>query len=171
MFAYEREQKATLFKRLKAPPQYLIFVTGPRQTGKFCGSCSAYAGVFARNLSKNQRWKYIGLASILAQRTACGHLGPTLEKDCRNALLSDLEFKLKPLGIDAQPEVQHADEMRSDIRVAYAGSTVPIEKKSCSRGLWSGIENQLIAKCARHVIAITAGSSQRWGLEVTDAGE
>ena len=75
---------------------------------------------------------------------------PVHENVGRNALLSDLKEKLMHLGIDAQPEGQHADEMRSDIRVAYGGFSIPIEvKKSCSPDLWRAIKTQLIAKYTR----------------------
>ena len=75
---------------------------------------------------------------------------PRPEDLCRDALLSDLQNRLKPLDIDAQAEVRHADDKRSDIRVSFAGFNVPVEiKKSCSRDLWSAIGTQLIAKYTR----------------------
>ena len=79
-----------------------------------------------------------------------GPLVPLHENECRNALLSDLQERLMRFGIDAQPEGQHADEKRSDIRVAYSGHIIPIEvKKSCSPDLWSAIWKQLIAQYTR----------------------
>jgi hypothetical protein len=78
---------------------------------------------------------------------------PKHEEDCRNALLSDLQQRLLPLGIDAQPEARYADEKRTDIRVSFGGTggfEVPIEiKKNDSLDLWDAIRNQLIAKYTR----------------------
>lgn len=72
---------------------------------------------------------------------------PMHEDDCRDRLLSDLQTRLQGLGIDAQPEGRYADDKRADIRIAYHGFNVPVEiKKSCSRDLWSAIEDQLISK-------------------------
>lgn len=69
------------------------------------------------------------------------------EDACRDNLLSDLEEKLKPLGIDAQPEGQYANDKRADIRVFHAGFNVPVEvKKNSHLKLWSSIRDQLIAK-------------------------
>ena len=79
-----------------------------------------------------------------------GTLVPVHENVGRNALLSDLRIKLENLGIDAQPEGQHAGEKRSDIRVSYGGELcIPIEvKKSCSPDLWTAIRKQLIERYA-----------------------
>ncbi len=75
--------------------------------------------------------------------------GPKPENSCRDALLSDLKGRL-PAGVDAQPEGQFASDNRADIRVAYHDFNVPIEvKKSNHRDLWSGLQNQLIAKYTR----------------------
>ena len=75
---------------------------------------------------------------------------PKDENDCRDALLSDLKYRLRPLGVDAAPEGRYADEKRSDTRVSYGGFNVPVEiKKSSHRSLWSAIRNQLIAKYSR----------------------
>ena len=69
------------------------------------------------------------------------------EDACRDHLLSDLQEKLRPLGIDAQPEGQYVNDKRADIRVAHAGFNVPIEvKKNSHRKLWSALRDQLIAK-------------------------
>ena len=81
---------------------------------------------------------------------ASGRGGPGDENDCRDALLSDLRYKLGPLGIDAAPEGRYADEKRADIRVSYGGVNVPVEiKKSSHRDMWSAVRNQLIAKYSR----------------------
>ena len=75
---------------------------------------------------------------------------PRPEDLCRDALLSDLQNRLKPLDIDAQAEAHYADYKRSDIRVSFGGFNVPVEiKKSCHRDLWSAIGTQLIAKYTR----------------------
>ena len=75
---------------------------------------------------------------------------PRDENDCRDAVLSDLQYKLGPLEIDAAPEGRYADEKRADIRVSYGGFNVPVEiKKSIHRNLWSAIRNQLVAKYTR----------------------
>ena len=75
---------------------------------------------------------------------------PKPENSCRDKLLWDLNNKLKPLGIDAQPEGHYADDKRCDIRVSYGGYNVPVEiKKSCNHDLFSAIETQLIAKYTR----------------------
>ena len=75
---------------------------------------------------------------------------PKDENDCRDALLSDLQYKLGLLGIDAVPEGHHAEGKRSDIRISYGGFIVPMEiKKSNHRDLWSAVRTQLIAKYSR----------------------
>ncbi len=78
---------------------------------------------------------------------------PKHEDACRDALLSDLQHRIAPLGIDAQPEGHYADDKRADIRLAFGGSNgfeVPIEiKKSSHSNLWSAIHSQLIAKYTR----------------------
>ena len=72
------------------------------------------------------------------------------EDTCRDTLLSDLQIRLNPLDIDAQPEGRYADDKRSDIRICYAGFNVPVEiKKSCHRDLRTAIKTQLIAKYTR----------------------
>ena len=79
-----------------------------------------------------------------------GSRTPRHEDDCRDALLSDLRYRLAPLGVDATPEGRFADEKRSDIRVSFGGFNVPIEiKKSNHRNLWSAIGSQLIARYTR----------------------
>ena len=68
------------------------------------------------------------------------------ENACRNNLLSDLQNRLEQLDIDAQPEGQYANEKRSDIRVYFGGSNVPVEiKKNSHQKLWSSLRDQLIA--------------------------
>ena len=43
---------------------------------------------------------------------------PKPEDACRDAILSDLKDRLKPLNIDGQQEGRYADDKRSDIRVS-----------------------------------------------------
>ena len=75
---------------------------------------------------------------------------PMHEDHCRDRLLSDLQSRIRPLGIDAAPEGRYVDEKRSDIRVSYGGFNVPVEiKKSNHLDLWSAIQEQLIAKYTR----------------------
>ena len=75
---------------------------------------------------------------------------PKDEGDCRDALLSDLRYRLRPFEIKADEEARYADEKRSDLRVSFGGFNVPIEiKKSSHRKLWSAIGDQLIAKYTR----------------------
>ena len=75
---------------------------------------------------------------------------PTCEKPenaCRDNLLSDLQNRLEQLNIDAQPEGPFANDKRSDIRVCFEGSNVPVEiKKNSHQKLWSSLRNQLIAQ-------------------------
>ena len=73
---------------------------------------------------------------------------PKHEDRCRDALLSDLQLRLRLLqGVDAQPEGQYANDKRADIRVSYEDFQVPVEiKKNMHRDLWSALRNQLIAQ-------------------------
>ncbi|MXW78684.1 MAG: hypothetical protein F4Z57_06820 [Gemmatimonadetes bacterium] len=75
---------------------------------------------------------------------------PTCEKPedaCRDNLLSDLQNRLEQLDIDAQPEGRYTNDNRSDIRVYFGGSNVPVEiKKNSHQKLWSSLRDQLIAK-------------------------
>ena len=69
---------------------------------------------------------------------------PKHEDSCRDALLSDLR-QLLPNGVDAQPEGQYARDKRSDIRVSFNGSAIPVEiKKDSHRKLWSAAGDQLV---------------------------
>ncbi len=80
-------------------------------------------------------------------------VSPRHEEACREALLSDLQYRFEKLGIDAQPEGYYADNKRADIRVSFNGTNgfeVPIEiKKNSHRDLWRAIHDQLIAKYTR----------------------
>ncbi|MCY4611427.1 MAG: hypothetical protein OXC38_07010 [Gammaproteobacteria bacterium] len=70
---------------------------------------------------------------------------PKYEADCRDAFLSDLQEKLKPLDIRAAREGSYADDTRADIQVSYKNLSLPIEiKKSHSKDLWKGTRDQLV---------------------------
>ncbi len=74
---------------------------------------------------------------------------PRHENLCRDALLSDLRLSLDSV-IGAEPEFLCADDTRADIRVSCNGFNVPVElKKSNNRGLWTGIQEQLVQKYTR----------------------
>ena len=75
---------------------------------------------------------------------------PKPENACRDALLSDLQQALTPLGVEAVKEGSYADDKRSDIRVSVPWFNVPIEiKRSCHPDWWSAIKTQLIANYTR----------------------
>ncbi len=78
---------------------------------------------------------------------------PKHEDACRDVFLSNLQKRLAPLGVDAQPEGRYADAKRADIRVSVGGDqgfAVPVEiKKNTHPDLWSAIRNQLIARYTR----------------------
>ena len=75
---------------------------------------------------------------------------PKHEDLCRDALLSDLQLRLEPLGIHAQPEGQYANDRRADIRICYKGLNLPIEiKKNSHRKLWTAMHGQLIGQYAQ----------------------
>ena len=75
---------------------------------------------------------------------------PQHEELCRDALLSDLKYKLAPLPIYALPEGRYVNDSRSDIRVCSKGFNVPVEiKKNNHPDLWTAVKTQLIAKYAR----------------------
>ena len=68
---------------------------------------------------------------------------PKHENSCRDALLRDL----RPYFPNAEPEVQHIGNTRTDICVVYPDFQVPVEiKKNSHQKLWSSLRNQLIAK-------------------------
>ncbi|MDE0355485.1 MAG: hypothetical protein OXK20_07470 [Deltaproteobacteria bacterium] len=71
---------------------------------------------------------------------------PKPEDACRDAVLSDLQDRLTPRGIDAQPEGVYANDRRADIRVSFAGFNLPVEiKRSCHDDVWTAISEQLTA--------------------------
>jgi len=68
------------------------------------------------------------------------------EPSCRDALLEMLRTHLSPRSIDCQPEVDHFNDKRADIRVTYRNQfAVPIEiKGEWHRELWTAVNNQFI---------------------------
>ena len=76
---------------------------------------------------------------------------PKHEELCRDALLSDLQRSLEPLGISAQPEGRYSNDGSADIRVSCdEGLNVPIEiKRNSHKKLWTAIHHQLIGKYAQ----------------------
>lgn len=75
---------------------------------------------------------------------------PKPEDAGRDALLSDLEQALTPLGVEGVKEGYYADDKRADIRLSVPGYNVPIEiKRSCHDDWWSAIKTQLIEQYVR----------------------
>lgn len=68
------------------------------------------------------------------------------ENDCRDALLTRLRPRLNPLGIDCQPEKDHANDKRADLTLSYlAKFELPIEiKRDSNETLWGALRKQLI---------------------------
>ena len=108
--------------------------------------------LWIRNGNTNDYKQYWGLEPGSKRPVAPRH-----EDACRDTLLSDLQKRLAPLGIDAQPEGQYADDNRSDIRVSVGGGSgfaIPIEiKKNTHRDLWRAIRDQLITRYTRDPLA------------------
>jgi len=76
---------------------------------------------------------------------------PTSQREenlCRDTLLTRLWARLKPLGIDCQPEVDYANDKRADIRLSYHTEfELPIEiKRDSNASLWTALRSQLIAQ-------------------------
>ena len=72
--------------------------------------------------------------------------GAKPEDSCRDALLTNLQFRL-PGAVDAAREGSYAADTKSDIRVSYGGFNVPIEiKKDSHRDLWRAMRGQLMAQ-------------------------
>ena len=75
---------------------------------------------------------------------------PKPEDAGRDALLSDLEQALTPLGVEGVKEGYYADDKRADIRLSVPGYNIPVEiKRSCHDDWCSSIKNQLIANYTR----------------------
>ena len=74
---------------------------------------------------------------------------PLDETLCRDRFLSDLR-RILPSYIQAEPEVQHADDKQADVRISCSDMEVPLEfKRSQARDLWTAIRDQLIPKYTR----------------------
>ena len=74
---------------------------------------------------------------------------PTSQREenlCRDALLTRLRPHLAPLGIDCQPEKDHANDKRADLNLSYrADFELPIEiKRDSNPSLWTALRSQLI---------------------------
>lgn len=72
------------------------------------------------------------------------------ENRCRDALLTRLKPKLEALGIGIDPEVDHHNDKRADLRLDYRNQFVlPIEiKRDSNPELWTGLRKQLISQYA-----------------------
>lgn len=72
------------------------------------------------------------------------------ENHCRDALLSRLRARLRPFGIDCQPEADRANDKRADILVSFRNEfELPIEiKRDDNDSLWTALRAQLIARYA-----------------------
>jgi len=72
------------------------------------------------------------------------------ENLCRDALLTRLKACLAPLGVDCQPEKDHANDKRADISLSYRNEfELPIEiKGEWHKLLWSALRTQLIGQYA-----------------------
>lgn len=72
------------------------------------------------------------------------------ENRCRDALLTRLKPKLEALGIGLDPEVDHHNDKRADLRLDYRNQFVlPIEiKRDSNPELWTGLRKQLIGQYA-----------------------
>lgn len=82
-----------------------------------------------------------------------GHpTNPRPENNCQDTLLYDLRNDLRRRlpNVDAQREIQYADNKQADIRIACRNFQVPVEIKKNSHGdVWIALQNQLIERYAR----------------------
>ncbi len=76
--------------------------------------------------------------------------GKREENRCRDILLTRLRPFLNPLGIDCEPEVDHANDKRADIRLSFHNEfDLPIEiKRDDNDKLWSALRSQLMGMYA-----------------------
>lgn len=73
-------------------------------------------------------------------------LKPKVEETCRDALLAAVRPML-PESVRVEPEGRQVNGTRADLVVTAEKFKIPVEaKKNGHDGLWSGIENQLVAK-------------------------
>ncbi len=120
---------------------------GPANTADLAALTVDLIEELSRNIrdGNTNDWRQYWIRSVGDQPWRPGH-----EDHCRDALLSDLRYRMRGLGIAAEPEGRYADEKRADIRVSYDGFNVPVEiKKSTSRDLWSAVRSQVIPRYAR----------------------
>lgn len=76
---------------------------------------------------------------------------PRPEEICRDHLLDRLKERLRPVGIDAEPEGHYARDKRADIKVSFRGSmNLPVEiKRHYHTELWSAPVEQLKKRYSR----------------------
>jgi len=86
-------------------------------------------------------------------------LTPRPEEICRGYLLDRLKERLRPVGIDAEPEGHYARSKRADIKVSFKSSmNLPIEiKRHYHTELWSAPIDQLKARYSRDPEAVGRG--------------
>lgn len=85
-----------------------------------------------------QYWNLDGNSNLLRPRN---------ENSCRDALLSDLQQRLREQGVNASPEGHYANDARADICVSYGNFQVPVEvKQNKHRDLWRALHDQLIKR-------------------------
>lgn len=72
------------------------------------------------------------------------------ENLCRDTLLTRMRSRLEALGIGIDPEVDHHNDKRADLRLDYRNQFVlPIEiKRDSNPELWTGLRKQLIGQYA-----------------------
>ncbi len=78
---------------------------------------------------------------------------PRPENDCRDRLLELLREKLRPTGVDVQPEGEYRANKRADIRASFGGASgfnIPVEiKRDSHEDVWGALRNQLMAHYIR----------------------
>jgi len=70
------------------------------------------------------------------------------ENLCRDTLLTRLRPQLEALGVGSDPEVDHHNDKRADLRLDYRNRfSLPIEiKRDSNRELWTALRKQLIGQ-------------------------
>ena len=85
---------------------------------------------------------------------------PKPENSCRDVVMGALRARLDD-RITVLPEVRHAGNARSDVRVSYQGFVVPIEtKREGHPGLWTAISEQLHSE-------VRDSPSRRWSRDLS----
>jgi hypothetical protein len=74
--------------------------------------------------------------------------GQRAENLCRDELLRRLRARLNRLGIECEPEADHANDKRADIRLSFENRlALPVEiKRNGSDTLWTALRAQLIER-------------------------